>query len=146
MAFLGKEALLKPSDLKRETVQVGPLGGEVILRELSVVERFRVLKRFDITDEEDPAQAMRAVLAMVVVSLCNDDGSPMFSDDEVEEGVNGLEQHSSAAVEELMTACQRLQGLDKDATERAVGNSDASPSDSSSSGSPEISDSPPPEH
>lgn len=140
MAFIGKGALLKPSDLKRETVTIGPLGGEVVMRELTVAERLAAKKRLTAADLEDGEQSTRAVLGLVVFCLCNEDGTAMFPESEWKEAVDGLLQQSNPAVEELMSECLRIQGMGRDAVKVAVGNSEASPSGSSSSGSPETSD------
>ena len=142
MAILSKEALLTPSDLKCETVKIGPLGGEVVMQELSVAERLRVLKEFRALDTEDEVAATRGLIALVVASLRNDDLSVMFPPEEREEAVTGLMARSSAAVEQLVTECQRIQGMGAGALKEAVGNSEATRSDSSPSGSPEISATP----
>jgi len=139
MAFIDKAALLRPPTLKRETVQVGPLGGEVVMRELTVGERLAARKRLDGADMEDPEESTRAVLALVVSCLCNEDGTPMFPDEEWSEAVEGLMQQSNPAVEQLMAECLRIQGMGADSVKDAVKNSEASPSDSLSSGSPETS-------
>lgn len=142
MAFLSKAALLTPSDLKRETVSLGDRG-DVRMREMAVNERLSAAKRFGAVDSDDPTQAMLSVLGLVVVSLCNDDDSPMFpTDEEREEAAEALLGLSNADVETLIRECLRINGMDKEATKRAVGNSDASLSDTSSSGSPETSDTP----
>jgi hypothetical protein len=135
VAVFNKAALLSPPELNRRTFVTTTTGAEVRMRELSVAERLRALKRFKVTDESDPTQTMRSVLALVVISLCNEDDTPMFLDSEIEEGVDGLERHSSPEVEELMSFCQQIQGIAPDSADVAVKNSEASPSDTLSSGS-----------
>lgn len=142
MAILDRAALLTPSDLKCETVKIGPLGGEVVMQELSVVERLRVLKEFRALDTEDEVAATRGLIALVVASLRNEDHSVMFPPEEREEAVDGLMARSSAAVEQLVTECQRIQGMGQGALKEAVKNSEATRSDSSPSGSPETSATP----
>ena len=122
MTRFNKAAVLSPPELQRKSFVTTTTGAEVTMRELSVAERLDALKRFKITDEDDPTQGLRSVLALVVLSLCDEDGSAMFPDDEVEAGVEGLGNHSSPEVEELMEFCQEMQGLAPDAVEDAVGN------------------------
>ena len=122
MARFSKELVLTPPALERKSFVTTTTGAEVTMRELSVAERLDALRRFKITDEADPTQGLRSVLALVVLSLCNEDGSAMFPDDEVEAGVEGLGSHSSPEVEELMVFCQEMQGLAPDSVEEAVGN------------------------
>lgn len=133
---LDKAALLGKDALKRHTVQIGPLGGEVVLRELSVSERLAAAKRFGALDDGDAEAQIRAVLGLVACSLCNDDDSQMFETDaEQEEMVAAFMGKSSAAVEELMNECMRINGLGdygKEQTKETLGNSEGSPSASSS--------------
>ena len=145
MGFIDKRALLAPPVLARKTVTIDGIEGELKMRELTVAERMNVLKRFKDVDSEDPEAATRSVLTMVVSCLCNDDDTIMFPESEWEEAVTALMNQSSKAVEGLMTKCQEIQGQGADAVKDAVKNSEATPSDTSSSGSPEISDSTKPE-
>ena len=139
MAILDKAALLTPSDLKCETVKVGPLGGEVVMQELSVAERLRVLREFRALDATDEEEATRGLIALVVASLRNEDGSVMFPPSEREDAVDGLMGRSSPAIEQLVAECQRIQGMGADTIKEAVGNSEATRSEGSPSGSPETS-------
>lgn len=147
MAFVDKRALLKPKALKREKVTVGDGDDFVLMRELTVAERLYARKRFVGVDQNDEEEATVAVLALVVSSLCNDDEEQtvMFQEFEWDEAVQALLQLSNAEVENLMAECLRIQGMGEGAQKDAVKNSEASPSDSSSSGSPKTSDTPVPE-
>lgn len=141
MAFIDKRALLKPKALKRHEVAVGD-GDHVLMRELTVAERLYARKRFQSIDQTDEEQSTRGVLALVVSSLCNEDEGQtvMFPETEWDEAVDALVQLSNAEVENLMSECLRIQGMTPTAQQEAVKNSEASPSDSSSSGSPKTSD------
>ena len=144
MGFIDKRALLAPPVLARKTVTIDGIEGELKMRELTVAERMNVLKRFKDVDSEDPEAATRSVLTMVVSCLCNDDDTIMFPESEWEEAVTALMNQSSKAVEGMMTKCQEIQGTGTDAAKDAVKNSEASPSDTSSSGSPKTSGTPRP--
>lgn len=147
MAFVDKRALLKPKALKREKVTVGDGDDFVLMRELTVAERLYARKTFVGVDQNDEEEATVAVLALVVSSLCNDDEEQtiMFPEAEWDEAVQALLQLSNAEVENLMAECLRIQGMGENAQKEAVKNSEASPSDSSCSGSPKTSDTPVPE-
>ena len=112
-----------------------------------MAERLYARKMFEAVDQNDEEAATVAVLALVVSSLCNDDEEQtvMFPEVEWDEAVQALLQLSNAEVENLMAECLRIQGMGENAQKDAVKNSEASPSDSSSSGSPETSDTPVPE-
>ena len=142
MAILDKAALLTPSDLKCEAVKIWPLGGEVVMQELSVAERLRVLRDFRALDANDEEAATRGLIALVVASLRNEDGSVMFPPEERADAVEGLMGRSSPAIEQLVAECQRIQGMGADAIKEAVGNSEATRRELSPSGSPETSDTP----
>ena len=125
---LGKDALLRAQTLKRETVQIGPLGGEVVLRELTLAERLRCNKRFIGIKDNDAEAAYRAALAQALTALCNEDGSPMFAEDEIDGAVEQMLGLSSAAIEQLILESSRLQGVSKESLKDAVGNSAGTPS------------------
>lgn len=128
---LSRDALLKGQTLKRETVTVGI--GEVVMRQLSVAERLRCNRRFLGIEKDDVDGAYRAAIAQVVTALCNDDGTPMFSADEIDGTVGELmESLPNAAAEELIAECSRIQGVKLDDVREAAGNSDATPSAASS--------------
>lgn len=141
MAAVGRDALLKGTQ-KRERKQVGALGAEVAFRRLSVAQRLACSSRFAGVKEGDVEGSYRAALAQVVLSLCNDDDTPMFDDGEIDARVEDLMQQDSVVVEGLIEACLEVQGTGKQRVKEAVGNSDEIPSGSSSSGSAGISDTP----
>lgn len=141
MAFIDKAALLSPPPLKRHRVTIESMGGEIVLRELTVGERLERKKLFK-PEESDERALFLSVLCMVTSSLCNEDDSEMFEQSEWQQAAEAIMARSNAEAQELVEAWQKIQGLEDE--EEAVKNSDASPSDSSSSGSPETSDSPQP--
>jgi hypothetical protein len=139
---MDRAALMSALDLKSEAVEIAP-GDFVTMAELSVAERERVRGSIKGLDEDAPEFAFRVLLALVVASLRSDDGSVMFPPEEWTEATDALLTNASAApVGRMVDACQRIQGLGEDALKEEVGNSEASPSDASCSGSPETSDSP----
>ena len=139
MAILDKTALLTPTDLKCETVEVG--SGEVLMQEFSWAERIRARDELRAMDTDDDERAARALLRVLVVpSLRNEDRSVMFPPEEWDEAVVGLmDALPPANVGQLIDGGLRVQGMGKDALKEAVGNSDATRSGPSPSGSPETS-------
>lgn len=138
--MLSKEQFLTESGLRREVVEVEGLG-EVKMRELSVGERMEWEKKHEATEGED--RDVVTSLALVAVSLCNDDGSPMFSEDEIHQAVEALKAKPERVVEQLQRAFLRISGLTDEAVEQAVGNSIEIPSEPPSTDSPGISDTQP---
>lgn len=134
--MLTREQFLKDTDLKREAVEVDGLG-EVLMRELSVGERLDVARLFpqDMVDRDTATS-----LGYVALSLCEPDGSPMFSRDEVLAAVDHLKAKAQRTIEQLQTAFLRMNGLSDEAVSEAVGNSIEIPSGGGSSDSPGISD------
>lgn len=133
MTFINKAALLSPPALARHTVAIPAIEGEVVFRELTVSERLARKKLFKPADADDERATTVALLCLVASSLCNEDGSEMFPESEWQEAAEAIMARSSAASEQLVTEWQKVQGLVSD--EDKVKNSDASQSDSSSSGS-----------
>lgn len=128
---LDKAALLARKDLRRSLVDIGD--GQVWMREFSVSERQQLSAKYKAADP-DPAVAMHGSLSMVVVSLQNEDGTPMFAEAEVESGVKVLEAGSERTVAKLLAAMASLNGLGEGALKEALGKSEPTPSDPSSSG------------
>jgi hypothetical protein len=141
LGFLGKDALLQKTALRRATVKVGPDGDEVVMRELSVTDRMRAGKMVGEVKEGDTEGQTRALLAQVALALCNEDESPMCAnDDEVSLLASALMDRSSRLVQDMITECLALNGFGKEALKDAVGNSAEIPSSGSSSSSLAISD------
>jgi len=142
MAILDKTALLTPTDLKCETVEVG--SGEVLMQEFSWTERVRVKDELQAVDTGDDELAARALLRVLVVpSLRNEDRSVMFPPEEWDEAVDGLaDALKPSDILQLIDGGLRVQGLGTAALKEAVGNSDATRSGPSPSGSPETSATP----
>ncbi len=143
MSILSKEKLLEEADFRYETFEIGPLGGEVMMREFSVQQRLDIYRRFQAASKEDDEEAsMRALVGLVVFSLCNDDRTQMFPTiDEQNEAVDALlKRKTNASIEQLIKTGREFHGLDAAAVEQAVGNSEASLSGSSRTGSQETSD------
>jgi hypothetical protein len=139
---MDKGALFSALDLGSELVEIAP-GDFVRMAEMSVAERERVRGSIQGLDEDAPEFAFRVLLALVVASLRNDDGSVMFPPEEWAGATDALLMRSkSGPVGRMVDACQRIQGLGEDELKDAVKNSEASPSDASCSGSPKTSDSP----
>ena len=144
--MLSKEQFLKDADLRRAPVELEGVG-TIVMRELSVGERLGWRRKWlarlaDEATDSDERDTLLS-LALVAVSLCVDDGSPMFGDDDIEGAVELLKSKSQRTVETLQKAFLSMNGLDDAAVEEAVGNSSEITSEPSSSGLPVISDTQP---
>lgn len=137
--MLSKEQFLTHSDLKREEIEIDGLG-TVTMRELSVGESIEAKRKHAglLTDVPEGERDTVLSLALIATSLMNGAG-PMFAEAEIEGATTALLAKSQRMVMRLQTAFVRLNGL---ALEQAVGNSTEIPTESSSSGSLVISDTP----
>lgn len=130
MAYLDKSAL-KRSTLKRKSVNVPALGGEVLLRELTSPE-VADFRAYSSSSKDDEAR-FRLVLGparMIRFGWINEDGSQVLTEDEE----SLLYGHSPTEVlEPMVTAISELSGIGKDAIEDAKKNSIETPSADSGS-------------
>lgn len=118
--------------LRRETVNIPALGGDVILRELSLEEWLGCNSRYTGVGDGDTVAIYKAALAQVATALCNDDGTPMVDPAKVDETAAEFMGLPSPAVQELVAECSRMQGtVGKDDLKAAVGNSEGTPTASS---------------
>jgi hypothetical protein len=80
--MLTRDEILSKAVLKRETVTVPDLGGDVILQEMSGTQRDAWEQSLQSRDKQGNLVNARAKL--VVATLVNEDGTRMFSDDDVD--------------------------------------------------------------
>lgn len=103
MAFLDKSVLLSKTGLRRETLFVPDLDGEVLLRELTGSE-IDVVKRQAAKD--NGAVAMTTALA-VRFGWINEDGSHVLSDDDLSTMITEV---SFAVIDLMATKIMELSG------------------------------------
>jgi hypothetical protein len=80
--MLSRDEILSKAVLKRETVTVPDLGGDVVVQEMSGAQRDAWEQSLQARDKQGNLVNARAKL--VVAALVNEDGTRMFSDDDVD--------------------------------------------------------------
>jgi hypothetical protein len=127
MAILSKNNILTAADLKRETVPCPEWGGDVIVQEISALDRDRLWKTLiDVDGNQDPINTASKVL---VRCLVDEEGSRLFCDEEAET----LGKRSTTVINRLFAVAQRLNKIvaeEYDIKNSAPGLNDSLPSDS----------------
>lgn len=133
MALLTRVQIDAATDLVHEDVHVPEWGGEVRLRALMSRERSAIEATMIASKGQKPefrAEALKTLRERTVAAaLIDAEGKRLYSDKEV----NILAQKSGEVIERLFQKAQELSGMDKNAVDRAEGNS--GPAQSGSSGS-----------
>lgn len=111
MAKLNKAAILAADDLPRESVTVPEWGGEVLVRTMTGTERDAF--ETSLLEKDRRMENMRARL--VSLTLCDETGERMFSDDEV----TALGKKSAMALDRVFAVAQRLNGIGAGAVDTA---------------------------
>ena len=111
MAKLNKAAILAADDLPRESVTVPEWGGEVLVRTMTGTERDAF--ETSLLEKDKRMENMRARL--VSLTLCDETGERMFSDDEV----TALGKKSAIALDRVFAVAQRLNGIGAGAVDTA---------------------------
>lgn len=141
MSYLSHDDILKIDDLEVRDLDVPEWGGTVRVKALSGKERANY--QLSITqfrgDEAIPnlTNIQAKLVARVIV---DEDGKRMFSDQEI----NALGEKSGATLERIFNVGAEMAGLSDENIAQAAANLDETPSDESTSGSPETSDAPSP--
>ena len=116
--LLGREDILKASDVKMETVQVPEWGGAVLVKALSGVERDDYEESIMIRGKkgayEVNTRLMRAKL--VAASIVDAKGKAIFSEDDLEV----LSKKSAAALDRVFKVAQRLSGLTEEQVQESA--------------------------
>jgi hypothetical protein len=128
---LTRDQILESSDLKKESVDVPEWGGTVTVRTMTGTDRDAFESSLypagpDGVRKSDPSNMREKLVAMTVV---DDAGNRIFTGDDI----SAIGRKSSAAIERVFLVAQRLNGIGPAAAEVAVKNSDASPSEGSTS-------------
>lgn len=132
-SFLTREAILSADDLTREEVAVPEWGGKVLVTTLSAGERAKFekdqieLKRNRMTVNEEYFVTLPARLA--ARTIVDPQGTRLFSDMDVAL----LGQKSGSALERVVSVAKRLCGMTDADIEELEKNSEATPSNDSSS-------------
>lgn len=141
-AYLSAEQILNADDLTIEDVPVPGWGGIVRVKGMSGTERDRFEAGFlgnnmKALPKDKALEFYRA--RIVAACLVDGAGNKMFrSPGEIKR----LSEKSAEALELVVDVANRLSGLSKEDVEELTGNSDAAPSGSSTSDSPDTSDAP----
>ena len=114
--MLTKEAILAASDLKTETVSVAEWGGDVKVRSMTGLERDSF--GASLRDADGKVTLVNYRAKLLVRCMVNDDGSPMFTVDELA-AIGGK---SSAAIDRVFTVAERLNAMMPDALDAAEKN------------------------
>jgi hypothetical protein len=125
--FLDKNSILNASDLKSETVPCPEWGGDVIIREISAIDRDRLWPALvDGEGKNDPINLASKVLVRCIV---DESGSRIFADGEAE----ALGKKCTGVINRLFKVAERLNTLtvqDAAIKNSAPGQNDSLPSDS----------------
>lgn len=129
--ILTKDQILEASDLKTETVEVPEWSGSVIVRTMTGTDRDAfeaslITRNADGTRQPEMTNMRAKLVAMTVV---DEAGNRLFAASDV--AVIALK--SAAALERVFDVAQRLNGLGAAAEVDAAKNSEAGPTDSSTS-------------
>lgn len=123
MKALTREMILAASTLKRDTVTVPEWGGTIVVQEWSGAQRdaWEASLLRSSTDAGSRYSNLRA--RMVAVSVINEDGSPVFTESDVE----ALGRLSASALERVAAVVQRLNGLAEGTQDASIKNSEPGP-------------------
>lgn len=110
---LNKQDILKIKDTVIDRVEVQEWNGEVYLRSITAAERGQIeaaAAAFRETKGKDASFARTFTVKLVAMSLCDESGARLFSDDEVGQ----LGQKNAKVIARLAEHAQRLSGFSKE--------------------------------
>jgi hypothetical protein len=123
-----REKILGASDIRREQVHVPEWEVEVEVRGLTGAQRARLMKNS--VDAKGAVDFERMYPELLIASTFEPEtGEPLFTAADRD----ALSAKSGAALERIAQAAMRLSGLNPGAAENAEKNSEATPSDASTS-------------
>jgi len=114
--FLTKEQILNSDDLKKELVEFPEWGGEAFVRTLTGTERD--LFESKIVGKNGGVNMENLRARLVSLTLVNEEGDRIFTDDDVKE----LGRKSSSALSRAFNAAQKLNKITDDDVEELVKN------------------------
>lgn len=124
--ILSGEQILNAKDVRTELIQVPEWGGSVYVRVLTGGERDNFEAQIRRSKDGVPDD-IRARWAALIIS--DQDGNRLFSDKQVEK----LKQKSASALDRILSAGQRLNGMTNEDIEELEKNSESDQSDDSGS-------------
>lgn len=127
MTLLTADQILTADDLDTKDVEVSEWGGSVRVRGLSGRERDRFEASLRDDRGETDTDNIRAKL--VGRAVIDETGSRVFTDAQI----NALGEKSGAVLDRLFDEIRDLSGMTDEAAEKIAGNSEAAPSDGSTS-------------
>ena len=128
MAILTKEQIMAAVDLEVEEVEVPQWGGSVLVKPLTA--RQRGLLTSQIVDQRKDGRRLKLEEIQIrtcALALVDQEGRRLFDD----ASMRDLARKSSAALQIVFEAAQRLSGLSDEEVEELQGNSDETPSEDS---------------
>lgn len=121
-AFLGRSALLQKRPRRTKCVQLPELGGAVIVRELSALERGQYEAYFRSRSGETHLQRLaRARHKLIVMTVIDENGHRLFSDDDLK----ALDSLPASVAERITQAAQELSAVSDDDLDELAKNSEA---------------------
>lgn len=99
-----------------QTLELPQLGGKIYIKSMTIAERMNFEKRF--ADADGEIDALDVTVQTVIVSACNEDGEPLFTDDDAD----ALKQLPSGVMLTIVQAANKINGLIKTAVEAAEKN------------------------
>ena len=128
---LTKEQILGADDLKREKVKVREWGGEVIVQEMTAVERVALME-WGIRLREEDETKYNTQAAAKIVSLCvvDEGGDKLFEDADLDL----LVRKNHRILERISEVARRLSGMREEDNEEMIKNSKKGQSEDSISG------------
>lgn len=130
---LTKQDILKVKDSVLERVDVPEWNGEVFLRSITASERGQIeaaAASFRESKGKDSSFARTFTVKIVALSLCDESGARLFSDDEVAQ----LGQKNARVIARLAEQAQRLSGFSKEDLDELEKNSSGAQPEGSPSG------------
>jgi hypothetical protein len=143
---LSRDGILGAVDIQVEKVDVPEWGGDVLIRGLTGEERdayessLRQIRNAGTPQQELVIVQLNARANLLVKCLVDENGDRVFTDRDAP----ALGAKNGRVIDRLYDVATRLSGLSDEAAEEIEGNSEAVPSDGSTSSSPESSDAPSP--
>jgi hypothetical protein len=128
---LTKDQILESNDLKNIEVEVPEWGGSVLVRTMTGADRAAFEESMvDVQpDGTRKANVSNLRLKLVALTVVDDAGNRMFGIDDIER----LGLKSSAAIERVFEAAQRINGMSADSKAQAAKNSESVQSGASTS-------------
>jgi len=125
-------AKILSAETRRERVELGEPIGHCWIHAITEADRSDLeASVIDPTTGEQNALGLRHFTArLLIASVCDDDGRPVFTADDVD----AIRQLPSQFVRSMYEVARRLSGLDSQDIETLVGNSDSPAADGSPTG------------